>query len=48
MFLGLAQEGVAVEKAFCYALEGTLFDAEEAGGVEGIFGWLGEDGVVVG
>jgi hypothetical protein len=45
---GLAQEGVAVEKAFCYALEGALLDSEEAGGVEGVFGWLGEDAVVVG
>ena len=48
MFGGLAEERVAVKKAFCYALEGTLFDSEEAGGVESIFGWLGEDAVIVG
>ena len=47
MLGGLPEERVAVEKAFCYALEGTLLDSEEAGGMEGIFRWLGEDAVVV-
>jgi hypothetical protein len=46
LFGCLAQEGVSVEKAFGYALERSLFDSEEAGGVKGIFGGLGKDAVV--